>query len=139
MNKKPSTKIDRSNPQSLQLDIHYRNLLNEIKSRLKKAQLRAAIAVNHELIRFYWEVGKLILEWQEKAKWGDKLYDLLAQDLRHSFPNTEGFSKTNLENMRLFAKNYPNREFSQALPDQLTWTNLTSQGNEHGKLDSLSY
>jgi hypothetical protein len=34
----------------------------------------------------------------------------------------EGFSKTNLKNMRLFAKNYPNGEFSQALPDQLTWT-----------------
>ena len=47
---------------------------------------------------------------------------MLARDLQESFPNTDGFSKTNLKNMRLFAKHYPNAEFSQALPDQLTWT-----------------
>lgn len=108
--------------QALHSDSQYKNLLNEIKSRLKKAQLRAAISVNHELIQFYWEVGKLILERMQQAKWGEKLFDLLADDLRQSFPNTEGFSKTNLKYMRLFAKHYPNGEFSQALPDQLTWT-----------------
>jgi predicted nuclease of restriction endonuclease-like (RecB) superfamily len=106
----------------LQLDLHYQHLLNEIKSCLKKAQLRAAISVNHELIQFYWEIGKLLLERQEKATWGEKVFDVLADDLRRSFPNTEGFSKTNLKNMRLFAKHYPEGEFGQALPDQLTWT-----------------
>jgi|688.fasta_scaffold369534_1 predicted nuclease of restriction endonuclease-like (RecB) superfamily len=114
------TKTDSS--QHLHLDPQYQNLLNEIKARLKKSQLRAAIAVNHELIQFYWEVGNLIIERQEQSKWGDKLFDVLSDDLRRSFPNTEGFSKTNLKNMRLFAKNYPSKEFSQALPDQLTWT-----------------
>ena len=106
----------------LQLGTQYQNFLNEIKSRLKKAQLQAAVFVNHELIQLYWEVGKLIIERQQKARWGEKLFDMLAKDLRHSFPNTEGFSVTNLKNMRLFAKHYPNGEFSQALPDQLTWT-----------------
>lgn len=108
--------------QRFHLDPQYQNLLNEIKSHLKKSQLRAAISVNHELIQFYWEVGKLIIERQQQSKWGDKLFDVLSDDLRRSFPDTEGFSKTNLKNMRLFAKNYPNKEFSQALPDQLTWT-----------------
>jgi predicted nuclease of restriction endonuclease-like (RecB) superfamily len=106
----------------LHLDTQYQHLLNEIKSRLKKSQLRAAIAVNHELIAFYWEIGKLLIERQEKAKWGEKLFEALAKDLRRNFPNTEGFSKTNLKNMRLFAKHYPTGEFGQALPDQLTWT-----------------
>nr|WP_238585955.1 DUF1016 N-terminal domain-containing protein [Legionella nautarum] len=59
---------------------------------------------------------------QKKSKWGEKLFEVLSNDLRRAFPNTEGFSKTNLKNMRLFAKSYPNGEFSQALPDQLTWT-----------------
>lgn len=103
-------------------DQNYQNLLNEIKIRLKRAQLRAAIVVNHELIKFYWEIGQLIIQEQEKSKWGNKLFERLSDDLRRSFPNTEGFSKTNLKNMRLFAQNYPNGEFSQALPDQLTWT-----------------
>lgn len=47
---------------------------------------------------------------------------MLAKDLSLSFPDTKGFSKTNLKYMRLFASHYPQGEFSQALPDQLTWT-----------------
>jgi predicted nuclease of restriction endonuclease-like (RecB) superfamily len=109
-------------PHQLSLSTPYQNLLNEIKSRLKKSQLRAAIVVNQELIQFYWEVGTLIIERQQGAQWGEKLFNVLAEDLKRSFPNTEGFSKTNLKNMCLFAKHYPNREFGQALPDQLTWT-----------------
>lgn len=106
------------------LDDDYKNLLNEIKVRLKTAQLRTAIIVNRELIEFYWGVGKLITERQKTAKWGDKLFEALSTDLRRLFPNTDGFSKTNLKYMRLFAQNYPNGEFGQALPDQLTWTHI---------------
>ena len=111
-----------SSKKGLQSDSQYQTLLQEIKSRLKKAQLRAAIVVNHELIQFYWEVGNLIAERQATAKWGGKLFDTLSEDLRRSFPDTEGFSKTNLKNMHLFVKHYTQSEFSQALPDQLTWT-----------------
>jgi predicted nuclease of restriction endonuclease-like (RecB) superfamily len=122
MAKKINDVVKTNNSPQLHLDAQYQDLLNDIKSRLRKSQLRAAVAVNHELIQFYWEVGKLIIEQQEKSKWGDKLFDVLANDLQRSFPNTEGFSKTNLKNMRLFAKHYPEGQFSQALPDQLTWT-----------------
>ncbi len=112
----------KNQPLQLHLDKDYQNLLNEIKVRLKEAQLRAAITLNQALIQFYWDIGQLIIRRQQESKWGDKLFEALSNDLRRSFPNTEGFSKTNLKNMRLFAKNYPNSEFSQALPDQLTWT-----------------
>lgn len=118
--------IQKSTNQDVDYKFHfdesYKELLDKIKSRLQKAQLRASIVVNHELIQFYWDVGSLIIERQEKAKWGDKLFDALALDLSRSFPETKGFSRTNLKNMRLFAIHYPNGEFGQALPDQLTWT-----------------
>jgi predicted nuclease of restriction endonuclease-like (RecB) superfamily len=107
---------------NLHMDEQYQTLLNEIKSQLKKAQLRAAIVVNHEMIRFYWEIGKFILERQKSAQWGGKLFDILSKDLRQSFPATEGFSTRNLINMRLFAEHYPGGEFTQALPAQLTWS-----------------
>jgi predicted nuclease of restriction endonuclease-like (RecB) superfamily len=110
------------NQLNLRSDEQYQNLLNEIKLRLKKAQLRAAVIVNHEMIQFYWEVGKLILERQQSSKWGDKLYKILSKDLCQSFPATDGFSITNLRNMRRFAEHYPKGEFAQALPAQLTWT-----------------
>ncbi|HLB56692.1 MAG TPA: PDDEXK nuclease domain-containing protein [Coxiellaceae bacterium] len=106
----------------LHMDTQYQYLLNEIKTRLKKSQFRAAIAVNYELIQFYWEIGKLIITQQEKSKWGDALFKTLASDLRESFPNTEGFSETNLKSMRIFSEHYPDGEFGQALPAQLTWT-----------------
>lgn len=122
MAKKTTDLMNTDNSRQLHLDVQYQNLLSEIKSRLKTSQLRAAIVVNHELIKFYWEVGKLILDRQSTVKWGEKLFDALAKDLRQSFPSTEGFSKTNLKNMRLFAMHYSRMEFSQALPDQLTWT-----------------
>jgi predicted nuclease of restriction endonuclease-like (RecB) superfamily len=106
----------------LHIDQNYKTLLISIKSKLQRAQLRAAIHVNTELIQFYWEVGKLIILEQAKSKWGDKLFDALASDLSSSFPGTNGFSKTNLKNMHKFALHYSNGEFSQSLPDQLTWT-----------------
>lgn len=104
------------------LDESYQGLLDAIKIRLKKAQFRAAISVNSELIQFYWEIGSLVIEQQKEARWGDKLFEVLSDDLSRSFPGTKGFSKTNLKYMKLFASHYPDAEFSQALPDQLTWT-----------------
>ncbi|HEV2614479.1 MAG TPA: DUF1016 N-terminal domain-containing protein [Gammaproteobacteria bacterium] len=109
----------------LHLDTQYQNLLSEIKSRFKKAQLRAAIVVNHELIQFYWEIGELILDQQQKSSWGDKIFNDLAVDLQESFPGVQGFSKSNLYYMRMFAKHYPTRELFQALPGKLTWTHHT--------------
>jgi predicted nuclease of restriction endonuclease-like (RecB) superfamily len=114
--------LEKTEKNSFSLDKDYKSLLSEIKSRLHSSQLRAAIAVNRQLIQFYWEVGRLIIERQEQTKWGDKLFDTLAKDLSHSFPDMKGFSKTNFKNMRQFASHYPQGEFSQALPDQLTWT-----------------
>lgn len=114
--------IKKTSSNNIQFDKNYRQLINEIKSRLYQAQLRAAISVNHGLIRFYWDVGNLIIERQKESEWGDKLFDSLAFDLSTSFSGIKGFSKTNLKNMRIFATHYPNNEFGQALPAQLTWT-----------------
>lgn len=113
-----------SNLTSKTLSTHqdYQHLLGEIKSKLSSAQLRAAISINLELIKFYWEIGELIMNLQEKTKWGDKLYEVLSEDLNKAYPNTKGFSKTNLKYMRMFASHYRNNEIGQALPDQLSWT-----------------
>ena len=112
--------IARTDP--IYIDSYYKNLLQDIKSRLHVSQMRAAIKVNTELLHFYWDVGNLILEHQKIAKWGDKIFEALSFDLTNSFPNTKGFSKTNLKNMRMFAMHYDRIEIGQALPDQLTWS-----------------
>jgi hypothetical protein len=49
---------------TLHLDSNYIDFLSGIKERLKVAQLRAARSVNHELVNFYWEFGKDLVEKQ---------------------------------------------------------------------------
>jgi len=112
----------RSKKLSLQVSKEYTDFLQEIKSRIKSARLRAALAVNQEVIKFYWEIGRLIIEKQKVSNWGDKLIEALANDLKKSFPDTQGFSRSNLHSMRKFAEIYPSFEIVQALPGQLPWT-----------------
>ncbi len=107
---------------SLQVNQDYKNFLQEIKKRIKNARLRAALVVNLEVIKFYWEIGHLIIEKQKVSSWGDKLIEALANDLKKSFPNSQGFSRSNLNSMRKFAQAYPTFEIVQALPGQLPWT-----------------
>ena len=71
-----------------------------IKQKIRSAQLRAAVAVNTELLNVYWELGKEITDKQDEAKWGDAILEQLSIDLRISFPNIKGFSKRNLYAIR---------------------------------------
>jgi predicted nuclease of restriction endonuclease-like (RecB) superfamily len=74
----------------------YQELLSRLKSQIRTAQVRAAVAVNRELILLYWGIGKEILQRQASEGWGSKVVDRLAQDLRSEFPDMRGLSRTNL-------------------------------------------
>lgn len=50
----------------------YLNWLKEIKAKVSVARTKAALSANKEMIRFYFELGKMIVEQQEKSNWGDK-------------------------------------------------------------------
>ena len=45
---------------------NYPALLEEIKSRIYSAQIKAALSVNRELIELYWDIGKPITARQKK-------------------------------------------------------------------------
>jgi hypothetical protein len=49
---------------ALQTPPGYAALLKDIKERVRTAQVRAALAVNRELILLYWSIGSDILDWQ---------------------------------------------------------------------------
>lgn len=68
----------------------------ELKKRIQSAQVKAAVAVNRELLELYWELGKEICEKQKIANWGDGLIEQLAKDLSAAFPGMKGFSRANL-------------------------------------------
>ena len=100
----------------------YISLLAEIKSKVRSAQIKAAISVNRELLRLYWEIGKAIAEKQSRGKWGDSIVDALAGDLRKEFPEMKGFSRANLFNIRQWYLFYSAMdEKVQQLVGQLPW------------------
>lgn len=99
----------------------YAEWLGELKSRIQSAQVRAALAVNSELVRLYWEIGRGILEKQKSEGWGAKVIDRLADDLRREFPDMKGFSPRNLKYMRAFAEAWPDEQFVQEVLAQITW------------------
>jgi predicted nuclease of restriction endonuclease-like (RecB) superfamily len=92
----------------------YQQWLTEIKSRIRVTQIKAAIAVNSQLIAFYWELGKSIYE--KENVWGSKLLVNLSNDLKHEFPEMSGFSVTNLKYCKLF---YSYFQMSPQLGDEL--------------------
>jgi predicted nuclease of restriction endonuclease-like (RecB) superfamily len=97
----------------------YAEWLTELKTRIHKAQQRATLAVNHELIVLYWQIGRDILTRQAEQGWGAKVIERLAEDLRTSFPAMKGFSRTNLLYMRVFAEAWPDFPIVPQLVGQL--------------------
>jgi predicted nuclease of restriction endonuclease-like (RecB) superfamily len=78
----------------------YRQWIVSVKERIQSSQIKAAIAVNRELLELYWYLGEQILEKQQSAKWGDGFLDQMSRDLVAEFPEIKGFSRRNLFYMR---------------------------------------
>ncbi len=74
----------------------YAAWLREIKVKIRRAQIKAALRVNTEMLNLYWDLGKMIVEKQTKAKWGDGVVAQLSKDLLWEFPEMQGFSRRNL-------------------------------------------
>jgi len=100
---------------------NYASLLATIKDRIEKAQVRAAVSVNRELVLLYWGIGNEILARQKVEGWGSKVIERLAKDLRSEFPQMKGFSRTNLLYMRAFSEAWPEESIVQQLAGQLPW------------------
>ncbi len=116
----------KKNKESFVVDKEYLTFLDDVKNRLKVAQLRAASSVNLEVIKFYWKLGKDIVNAQSaKQHWGTNFLGQLSQDLQSANPGSAGFSKRSLEYMRLLAMLYPDEvEFTQQPAAQLPWAHI---------------
>ena len=80
----------KTNDHILNLDQNYKSFLKELKDRLRTSQIKAALAVNKELIKFYWELGSDIIKYQKQYKWGEKFLEQLSHDLRQNSPVMRG-------------------------------------------------
>ncbi|KAB7727033.1 DUF1016 family protein [Rudanella paleaurantiibacter] len=101
---------------------NYIQLLDELKTEIRQARLRATVAANAELLRLYWHIGNAILTRQDKAKWGDRVTAQIATDLQREFPEMQGLSHRNIKYMRQFAAAYPDFTIGQRPVAQLPWS-----------------
>ena len=84
--------------------IHTNFMMNEIRELLLNARQRVTVQVNTELLSTYWNVGKIIVEYEQKNKdradYGKQTLKQLSKELTAEFG--KGFSRSNLQNMRAF-------------------------------------
>ncbi|NER80344.1 MAG: DUF1016 domain-containing protein [Leptolyngbya sp. SIO1D8] len=106
---------------SLFTEENYTAFLGDLKQRIRAAQVKAALAVNQEVILLYWQIGRDILARQKSEGWGTKVIKRLSLDLRQAFPDIKGFSHRNLFYMRAFAEAYREEEFVQRYAAQIPW------------------
>lgn len=91
---------------SLFIPSGYKLFLEEVKKRIRSAQLKAASTINRELIELYWSIGKDLAERQEKEGWGTRTIEKFGEDIQKSFPGIEGFSRRNIFRMKAFYVEY---------------------------------
>jgi predicted nuclease of restriction endonuclease-like (RecB) superfamily len=109
-------------PSLARLPSGYASFLEDLKSRVRAAQLRAVIIANREMVMLYWGIGRDILHRQREAGWGAKVIDQIAADLSREFPTIQGFSPRNLKYMRAFAEAWPDEPIVQEALAQLPWS-----------------
>ncbi len=85
---------------------HYVKFITSLKTKIRSAQIKGAIAANRELIKLYWDIGKEISEKQTQESWGSNVLERVAKDLQNEFPGVEGFSRRNMFRMKAFYQAY---------------------------------
>lgn len=104
----------------IKTDVRYRKWITAVSKRFRQSQLKAAVKVNDEMLRFYWGLGRDISLLSKEADYGSNFYKTISGDLKDVFPDIKSFSPTNLKYMRYFYEMYPDIEIRQQTADALT-------------------
>ena len=99
----------------VKIDSDYAQWLNEIKSRYRSGQIKAAIKVNAEQLLFNWQLGKDLVTRKAEEQWGAGVVEQLSLDLQNAFPETKGFSVANLWRMKKWFLFYSSKVDSEKL------------------------
>ncbi|GIW92834.1 MAG: hypothetical protein KatS3mg110_0875 [Pirellulaceae bacterium] len=108
-------------PSDPDVPANYATLLAQLKQRIREERLRVVMTANAAMVLLYWDIGRAILERQQREGWGAKVNDRLSDDLRREFPDMQGLSPRNLKYMRAFAAAWPDRQIVQQVAAQIPW------------------
>lgn len=99
----------------------YLKFLKEIKEKIISSRITVYRRLNRGLIKLYWEIGKTIVERQQKYSWGKSIVEKLSKDLTSEFQGREGFSPNNLWRMRNFYLIYKDNLKLAQLVQEIAW------------------
>lgn len=116
----------------------YTQWRKDIEQLIDTAKLHTALNVNVGTLTLYWNIGKSILQKQEREGWGKQVIEQLSKDLISRYPDDRGYSVRNLRYMKRFASAYPDFPILQVplaelkeLPIlQATLAELENEGKE---------
>ncbi len=84
------------------IDKEYLQWVKDLVVRYRQSQIKAAIKVNSEQLKFNWMLGRDIVEMKVEERWGESVIEQLSKDLKKEMPHVEGLSVTNLRYCRRF-------------------------------------
>lgn len=90
----------------VKIDQEYMQWLGEIKARYRNAQIRASVKINVEQLLFNWQLGRDLVMRKAEERWGSGIVEQVSLDLQAAFPESKGFSTTNLWYMKQWYRFY---------------------------------
>lgn len=90
----------------MKTDNQYREWISEVSKRFRQSQIKAAVKINDEMLRFYWQLGKELHERKSRFSYGQSFYKTISYDLRKELPDVKSFSETNLKYMQYYYEMY---------------------------------
>jgi len=103
------------------LDKDYLKWIKELSTRFHRSQVKASVRVNQEMLQFYWELGRDIVEKKAESRWGSGFMKNLSRDLKEVNPDATCFSETNLLYMKNFYVLYqPYLQIAPQVGEQIT-------------------
>ncbi len=100
-------------------DPNFKQWFIDLKIRIRQSQVKAALKVNDEMLRLYWDLGHDIVVRQMDAVWGSGFFQNLSKNLKAEFPDLQGFSATNLKYCKYFYQLYSqDQQICQQLADE---------------------
>ena len=80
----------------IHIDSEYKQWIQSLSKRYRQSQIKASVHVNHEMLAYYWQLGRDIVQLDAEQRWGSGFMRSLSQDLKQELPDSTGLTLSNL-------------------------------------------
>lgn len=103
----------------IKVDREYTEWISDVSKRFRQCQVKAAMKVNDEMLRFFWSLGRDMEKKKSDYAWGSRFYSRVSRDLVAALPEVKSFSQRNLQYMNQFYRMFPDAVNTKQAVSQL--------------------